>query len=33
MQTIAEGRSGIMPAFQERLDDTQVRLLVAWIMR
>ncbi len=33
LQTIAEGRSGTMPAFQERLDDTQVLLLVAWITR
>jgi len=28
-QSIAEGRSGEMPAFGERLDDTQIRLLVA----
>lgn len=32
-QTIAEGRSGEMPAFNERLDDTQVRLLVALLTR
>lgn len=29
--TIALGRNGIMPAFETRLDDTQVRLLVAWL--
>ena len=27
--SIAVGRGGVMPAFEERLDDTQVRLLVA----
>jgi cytochrome c oxidase cbb3-type subunit 3 len=31
--TIAHGRNGIMPAFQDRLDDTQIRLLVAWLTR
>lgn len=29
--SIAEGRTGVMPAFGERLDDTQIRLLVAWL--
>jgi cytochrome c oxidase cbb3-type subunit 3 len=28
-ETIANGRAGIMPAFGSRLDDTQVRMLVA----
>ena len=28
-QSIADGRTGVMPAFGERLDNTQVRLLVA----
>ncbi len=32
-QSIAEGRGGIMPAFQDRLDDFQVRLLTAWLTR
>jgi cytochrome c oxidase cbb3-type subunit 3 len=31
-QTIAEGRTGQMPAFADRLDDTQIRLLVAWLI-
>lgn len=31
--SIAEGRNGIMPAFGERLDDLQVKLLVAWLLR
>ena len=31
--SIAAGRAGEMPAFGERLDDTQVRLLVAWLTR
>jgi len=30
-QSIAQGRNGEMPAFGERLDDTQIRLLVAWL--
>lgn len=30
--TIALGRSGMMPAFDERLDDAQVRMLVAWLL-
>jgi cytochrome c oxidase cbb3-type subunit 3 len=29
--SIANGRNGTMPAFGERLDDTQVRLLTAWL--
>jgi cytochrome c oxidase cbb3-type subunit 3 len=32
-QTIAFGRHGHMPAFGERLDDTQIRMLVAWLTR
>jgi len=32
-QTIAKGRTGIMPAFDERLDDTQIRMLTAWLIR
>jgi cytochrome c oxidase cbb3-type subunit 3 len=31
--TITNGRSGIMPSFEKRLDDTQIRLLVAWLLR
>lgn len=31
--SIAEGRNGVMPAFGDRLDDTQIRLLVAWLTR
>ncbi len=31
--SIASGRTGMMPAFGERLDDTQVRLLVALLTR
>ncbi|MEX2366361.1 MAG: cytochrome-c oxidase, cbb3-type subunit III [Pseudohongiellaceae bacterium] len=33
VETIAQGRNGIMPAFNQRLDDTQIRLLVAWLLR
>lgn len=29
--SIAVGREGEMPAFADRLDDTQIRLLVAWL--
>lgn len=29
--TISFGRAGSMPAFGDRLDDTQVRMLVAWL--
>lgn len=32
-ESIAKGRSGIMPAFAGRLDDAQVRMLVAWLLR
>ena len=30
-ETIRFGRNGQMPAFADTLDDTQVRLLVAWL--
>ncbi len=29
--SIAEGRQGVMPAFGDRLDPVQIRLLVAWL--
>lgn len=29
--SIAVGRTGVMPPFAGRLDDTQVRMLVAWL--
>jgi mono/diheme cytochrome c family protein len=32
-ESIANGRSGQMPAFGTRLDDTQIRLLLAWLTR
>ncbi len=32
-QTIALGRNGFMPAFNDRLDDTQIRMLLAWLTR
>jgi cytochrome c oxidase cbb3-type subunit 3 len=32
-ESIARGRSGVMPPFGERLDPTQVKLLVAWLTR
>lgn len=32
-QTITKGRLGIMPSFGDRLDDVQVRMLVAWLTR
>ncbi len=32
-QSIAEGRNGVMPPFGDRLDDTQIRLLLAWLTR
>ncbi len=32
-QTVAFGRHGHMPAFNDRLDDTQVRMLLAWLTR
>jgi cytochrome c oxidase cbb3-type subunit 3 len=31
IQSIAQGRNGVMPAFGSRLDETQVRLLTAWL--
>lgn len=31
-ETLANGRQGEMPAFGERLDDTQIRLLTAWLL-
>lgn len=31
--SIANGRAGVMPAFDSRLDDVQIRLLVAWLTR
>jgi mono/diheme cytochrome c family protein len=31
MASIANGRNGQMPAFGARLDDAQIRLLVAWL--
>jgi len=33
IQTITNGRGGVMPAFGERLDDTQIHLLVAMLAR
>jgi len=30
-ETIREGRLGYMPSFSEKLDDMQIRLLVAWL--
>lgn len=32
-QSIAEGRNGVMPAFGRRLDEAQLRMLVAWLTR
>ena len=32
-ETVANGRHGVMPAFGSRLDDVQVRMLVAWLTR
>ena len=32
-KTIADGRNGIMPAFDDRLGDAQIRLLVAWLLK
>lgn len=32
-QTISYGRYGQMPAFEDRLDDTQIRMLLAWLTR
>ena len=33
VHSVAIGRAGVMPAFGERLDDTQIRLLVALLAR
>ena len=33
VESIRDGRGGEMPAFGERLDDSQIRLLVAWLTR
>jgi cytochrome c oxidase cbb3-type subunit III len=30
-ESIASGRTGVMPAFGERLDDAQIKLLTAWL--
>ena len=31
LRSIANGRNGVMPAFGARLDETQIRLLAAWL--
>lgn len=31
--TLVNGRNGMMPAFEGKLDDLQVKLLVAWLLR
>lgn len=31
--TLSAGRNGMMPAFEGRLDDLQIKLLIAWILR
>lgn len=31
--TLTHGQAGIMPAFEGRLDDAQIRMLVAWLTR
>jgi cytochrome c oxidase cbb3-type subunit 3 len=31
--TISKGRSGMMPAFDKRLSDVQIKMLVAWLSR
>ncbi len=33
LESIAAGRNGVMPPFGDRLDDAQIRLLVAWLAR
>jgi cytochrome c oxidase cbb3-type subunit 3 len=33
IEAINNGRNGVMPAFNEMLDDTQIKLLVAWLAR
>ena len=30
-RSIAVGRNGVMPAFGDRLDDAQIKLLIAWL--
>ncbi|MFQ5548737.1 MAG: cytochrome-c oxidase, cbb3-type subunit III [Woeseia sp.] len=32
-QSITLGRAGFMPAFEDRLDDAQIRMLLAWLTR
>jgi len=32
-ETIANGRNGTMPAFEGRLDEVQIRMLVAWLTK
>jgi cytochrome c oxidase cbb3-type subunit 3 len=32
-ESIANGRMGVMPAFSQRLDDMQIRMLSAWLAR
>tara|TARA_R110002073_G_scaffold329422_1_gene511856 strand:- start:400 stop:1281 length:882 start_codon:yes stop_codon:yes gene_type:complete len=32
-ESIAQGRSGEMPAFNSRLDDVQIKMLVAWLSK
>jgi cytochrome c oxidase cbb3-type subunit III len=32
-ETIANGRTGIMPAFENRLSDVQIRLILAWLTK
>lgn len=31
LESISQGRNGVMPAFGTRLDETQIRLLAAWL--
>jgi cytochrome c oxidase cbb3-type subunit 3 len=31
LESIANGRSGVMPAYGDRLDETEIRLLAAWL--
>jgi cytochrome c oxidase cbb3-type subunit 3 len=31
--TLVNGRNGMMPAFEGKLDDLQIKLLVAWLLR
>ncbi len=33
IETIANGRNGIMPAFERRLSDAQIKILVSWLTR